>query len=217
MNTPVLIPQKKRTRGRTPRTTPATHCAGIVTARDEGRYSFVSGELQTEARRAASCLLEPEVGDTVACLEVAPREFWIVAVLQREEGVDDVLRFQRNAHVETAGTELTLKAGSIALQTQTFQLAADDAEMVADRAHWVGSEFKAVGKAFKIAGAVLSTAFDRVSHFSKHHLRITEGLDRVRAQTLQQEAAQLMQLSAEHTLINGEKLVKARGGQIHLG
>lgn len=217
MNTPVLMLQKKRTRSRTPRTTPATHCAGIVTSRTDERYVFVSGELQTEVRRAASCLLEPEVGDTVACLEVAPREFWIVAVLQREEGVDDVLRFQRNAHVETKGAMLTLKAESIALQSQAFRLAADDAEMVAERTHWVGSEFKAVGKAFKIAGALLSTAFDRVSHFSKHHLRITEGLDRVQAQMVQQEAAQLMQLSAEHTLINGEKLVKARGGQIHLG
>lgn len=207
----------KRARSRTPGSTPTLQWAGIVTARGARGYCVVSGDLQTEALRAASCLLEPEIGDTVACLEIAPSQYWIVAVLQREEGVKDVLRFQRSARVETAGSELALKADSIAMNSCAFRLATEDADLLADRAQWVGEEFKGVGKAFRIAGALLSTAFDRVSHFSKHYLRRTEGLDRVQAQMLQQDATQLMQISAEHTVINGEKLVKARGGQIHLG
>jgi hypothetical protein len=74
-----------------------------------------------------------------------------------------------------------------------------------------------IGATMKLIGSLFSTVFDRATHFSKHHLRTTDGVDRVQATHIEQDAGQLLRLSGEHALINGEKLVKTRGGQIHFG
>ena len=74
-----------------------------------------------------------------------------------------------------------------------------------------------VGSGIKIVGSALSSVMDRVQHFSRHYLRTTDGVDRVSATHIECEARQLLRLEGEHALINGEKLVKARGAQIHFG
>lgn len=196
--------------------TPASHCVGIVTAALGDAWTVSSGAIVARARRAASCLLEPAPGDSVACLVVAPDEFWIIAVLQREEGVENHLRCAGNTRFEVDGG-LSLQARELDLDGSRIGLRADKLDVTTDEAVVVGREFRLVGSALKLVGSLLSTAFDRVSHFSKHHQRTTEGLDRVQANYIEREAKQLLRLSGESTLITGETVVKARGGQVHLG
>ncbi|MEP6721559.1 MAG: DUF3540 domain-containing protein [Variovorax sp.] len=188
--------------------TPAKSCVGLVTACGADGFSVASGGLRAHGRRAASCLLEPAVGDTVACLLVAPDEVWVLAVLQREEGVANVLRCQG---------PLTLAAPELALETGAFSLRAGQASMTTDDAQFVGKNLRVIATAVKVVGSVLSTVFDRVSHFSRNHLRTTEGIDRVHATHVECEAEQLARISGQHLLLNGQDLVKARGGQIHFG
>jgi hypothetical protein len=188
--------------------TPAPACAGVVVAADGPVYTVRSGGLERIARRAASCLLEPAMGDTVACLMIAPDELWLLAVLQREEGTPHRLR---------SDVPLALQAPELRFETERFALRAARAEVAAEEAELMGRQLRAVATTVKLVGSVLHSVFDRVTHFSKHHLRTTQGVDRVQATHLECEAQQLLRLSAEHALINGEKLVKARGGQIHFG
>jgi len=97
-----------------------------------------------------------------------------------------------------------------ALDSARTDIASDDLE-------FAGGQVRIVAGAMRLIGSALSTVFDRVTHFSKHHARTTEGLDRVHAAHLELEAQQLVHISAEHALVHGSKLVKARGGQIHFG
>ncbi|MGJ7495228.1 DUF3540 domain-containing protein [Variovorax sp. RT4R15] len=188
--------------------TPAQSCVGLVTACAADRFSVTSGGLRASGRRAASCLLEPAVGDTVACLLVAPDEVWVLAVLQREEGVANVLRCEG---------PLTLAAPELALETGAFSLRAAQARVTTDDAQFIGKNLHVIGTAVKVVGSVLSTVFERVSHFSRNHLRTTEGIDRVHATHVECEADQLARISGQHLLLNGQDLVKARGSQIHFG
>src|SRR5690349_5914005 len=81
------------TPARPARSTPApVYVVGTVIAQAERRFIVESAGGSLEARRAASCLLEPAIGDLVACLQAAPDEIWVVAVLEREEGVANTLR-----------------------------------------------------------------------------------------------------------------------------
>ena len=73
--------------------TPAEWCVGIVHSAGESGLEVTSGAMRAHASRAVSCLLEPTLGDSVACLRVAPNEVWIVAVLQRESGVPNTMIF----------------------------------------------------------------------------------------------------------------------------
>lgn len=187
--------------------TPAVACVGVVVA-SKPALQIRSGRSHAAGRRAAGCLLEPAVGDTVACLMVAPDELWVLAILQREPDVADVIG---------SGRPLTIQAPELTLDSARFELRAQHATLATDEGHVAGNRFVVVGNAVKLMGATLSSVFDRVTHFSKHHLRHTEGIDRVQAAHVECEAQQMLRLSAEHTLIDGHKLIKARGGQIHFG
>jgi hypothetical protein len=197
--------------------TPLVSCVGTVLGHTERVFTVDRGDRVLEAQRAPSCLLEPVIGDTVACLQAAPDRAWIVAVLQREEGVENTLRCEGATRIAIGEAPLTIQSRAMRLRSEEFELKAARAEIAADTTHVVGREVRVIGATMKLIGSLFSTVFDRATHFSKHHLRTTDGVDRVQATHIEQDAGQLLRLSGEHALINGEKLVKTRGGQIHFG
>lgn len=195
----------------------AQHCVGLVVACDDDGFTIASGSQRMRGRRAVSCLLEPCVGDTVAGLLVAPEELWVVAVLQREDGVAHVLRCHGPTRLQVDGGALTLDARELAVAADRFSVHAATARFAVDDTQWIGQKLHFIGSTVKFVGAVFSTVFERVAHFSKSHVRTTEGIDRVQATHIECEAEQLARISGQHLLLNGQDLVKARGGQIHFG
>ena len=192
-------------------------CVGILGTDANGEQIVASGELRLLARRAASCLLEPAVGDSVACLRIAPREVWIMAVLQREEGAANVLRCPGNLRIAVDGGALELEAARVGLKADELDIATQKTRVATDTADVVGREMHLIGTSIKVVGSVLSSVMERVQHFSRHYLRTTDGIDRVAATHLECEAKQVLRLEGEHTLVNGRELIKARGAQIHFG
>jgi hypothetical protein len=115
------------------------------------------------------------------------------------------------------GAPLELQADTLTMRAQRLQAEAEQAAVTLEQADLMARRLNIVAATVRSVGALWSSVFDRVQHFSQQYQRTTEGLDRVEATQLQCEASQLLQLHGEHTLINGEKLVKARGAQIHFG
>ncbi|AGU47741.1 hypothetical protein VAPA_1c06110 [Variovorax paradoxus B4] len=194
-----------------------TWCVGILAFDAEGRPRVNSGGQQLRATRAASCLLEPAAGDSVACLCIAPDEVWITAVLQREEGTPNVLRCGDGLRIAVDGGSLELDAKRVGVSSDALDVSTRQVTVSTETAEVVGRELSFIGTRIRIVGAMLSSVMDRVQHFSKSYLRTTEGIDRVSATHVECEAAQLMRIEGEHTLVNGRELVKARGAQIHFG
>lgn len=197
--------------------TPAEWCVGIVTEARDRQFVVTSGNLRARASSAASCLLEPNPGDSVACLRVAPDEVWILAVLQREESAEQVLRCHGDTRWVVEGGALTLQAPTLKMRGDALDVSVQQTQLATDRAELVGRQFRLIAGSVKVIGTMLSTVMDRVNHFSKHYLRTTDGIDRVSATHVECEAKQLLRMEAEHTLVNGSKLIKARGSQIHFG
>jgi hypothetical protein len=197
--------------------TPGEWCVGIVQSSGDAGLRISSGGFQARAQRAVSCLLEPAHGDSVACLRVAPDEVWIVAVLHREEGVANVLSCTGNTSLQVHDGALQIDANTLKLNSEHLHIVSKDVHMATESAEIVGKHLRIIGTAIKVVGSVMSTVMDRVNHYSKHYLRTTEGVDRVSATHIECEAQQLMRLDAEHTLVSGAQLVKARGAQIHFG
>lgn len=197
--------------------TPAEWCVGIVQSAGESGLEVTSGAMRAHASRAVSCLLEPTLGDSVACLRVAPNEVWIVAVLQRESGVPNVLSCTGATQLRVNGGELKIEASAMALRSEDLHIVSKHTQVTTETAQLVGKQLRIIGTTIKVVGSVMSTVMDRVNHFSKHYLRTTDGVDRVSATHIECEAQQLMRLDAEHTLVSGAQLVKARGAQIHFG
>ena len=181
------------------------------------RLTVRSGDVIFAATRAASCLLEPAVGDSVACLRIAPDEVWVMAVLRREEGVPNVLRSPGGLRVDVTGGAFELQAARIGLKTDHLDSVTKKMTLATDSADVVGRELTVVGTKIKLVGSWFSSVMDRVQHVSQHYLRTTDGIDRVVATHVECEAKQLLRLEGEHTLVNGRALIKARGAQIHFG
>jgi hypothetical protein len=197
--------------------TPGEWCVGIVQAGGDDCLQISSGGFQARARRAVSCLVEPANGDSVACLRVAPDEVWIVAVLHREEGVANVLSCTGNTTLRVSQGGLQIEADTLKLNSEHLHIASKDAQVATESVQVIGKQLRVIGTTIKVVGAVMSTVMERVNHYSKHYLRTTEGIDRVSATHIECEAQQLMRLDAEHTLVSGAQLIKARGAQIHFG
>ncbi len=219
-NTGAPAASRARARGRKPRSEEpigGSCCVGILVPDAQGRLQVRSGNATLNARRAASCLLEPAAGDSVACLRIAPDEVWIMAVLQREEGTANVLRCDDGLRIAVTGGSLDLDADRVGIETQALAVSTRASTFSTETAEVVGRELSFIGTRIRIVGAMLSSVMDRVQHFSKSYLRTTEGIDRVSATHVECEASQLMRIDGEHTLVNGRELVKARGAQIHFG
>lgn len=186
------------------------HLVGTVTGLDGERVAISSAGWTANARTATSCLLQVMPGDTVLCLRVAPSELWVLQVLQREEGVENVIRCPAGSRIEAADGKLGLTADTLLISAGEMRIAAEVAEIT-------GQQVRLIGQSVKLVGRVFHSVFERMSQFSRHYLRTTEGLDRVQAEQLDFRAKQLARLAGEHTLLEGEKLVKTRGSQIHFG
>lgn len=192
-------------------------CVGVLGDDGTGSSVVTSGDLRLRATRAASCLLEPAAGDSVACLRIAPDEVWIMAVLQREEGTPNVVSCPSHMRIAVEGGALELAASRVAVQSDELEVATQKTRVATDTADIVGRQLSVVATSVKLVGSLLSSVMDRVQHFSKNYLRTTDGIDRVAATHLECEAKQLLRLEGEHTLVNGRELIKARGAQIHFG
>lgn len=190
--------------------------AGMVSEIADGGFVVTLGERSLVAQRAVSCLLTPCPGDTVACLQIDIGSPWIMAVLQRTHEADAVLSCPPGLTLRSSG-ELRIESASLALASPRMRLTSERVEVALGSAEIVGRDLRLVAASLRLVGSLLSSVMDRVHHFSRHYLRTTEGEDRVRATHVDVEATQLLQMQGEHTLVNGAKLVKAKGGQIHFG
>lgn len=184
---------------------------------EDGLYDVRSGNVVLQAKRAASCLLDVRTGDTVHCLHVPGERSWILDVLVRADDQGRAIRLPSNSTLEAEDGRLSLSALDLSIRTQKLRVDSEASVLVSGTTEVVGDAFQVIGQSFKLIGKVFDGVMDRVSHYSKQYLRTTEGLDRVNGVTVEVNAQQLLRVSGEHSLIEGEKLIKARGAQIHLG
>ena len=167
------------------------------------------GVQEVSARQAFSCMVAVQADDVVAALLDDRRQCWVMAVLERSGAQDVVLQSQGR---------LELSASTISANAQeVLHMAAPQVRLSCEQADAMGERLNLVGGTVKAIGAALSTLFDRAHHHSKQYMRSTDGLDRTQAGHMELQARQLLQIHGEHTLVEGEQLVKARGAQIHFG
>lgn len=206
-----------------------TFIAQVCESDGTGDVRVSAGGRPLAARRAPSCLLEPEGGDRVACWRAsgpgqgADADVYIVAVLSRRDGVPARLRIDGSAELAASGRlrlvskiaidvhapEFEVDAARMSFSTRALSLAADAIRSVA-------AACRATFGDLQMVGATCSTVFTSEHHHAQSHSRSVEGVDRLDAQVVDHEAHELMNLRGKNVLANGS-LVKLQAGQLHLG
>lgn len=209
-----------------------TFVARIVSGNAINGYVLDAGAAPCRASRAASCLIEPAVGDRVACWRIAgdasdeEGAAFVVAVLERAQvGVPARLSVAGDMEIAPIAGRVVLRSEQgVAIEAPRCELGVDTLQVRAQSASVVARAVEAIGEVcaatfgeLRQVGKLWSTVFDRESHHAQSHHRQVEGLDRLEAQVVDHHASELMHLQGEHLLANGDRVVKVRGTQIHFG
>lgn len=218
---------RRRARGlaRTAADAPATHGTGQVLVHSDPQFVVEAGTRRLNARRAASCLLLPEAGDTVAWCRGDGDDTWIYAVLERAGTSEQRLQIEGDAAIEVrkgalrveAEHAVAMRAPKLEADGQQVTVKAGKADFLLGAAQLVASACDATFEKARLVGADLSSVIGRVFQHAKDRHSVVENMDQQKAGTLDLEGRTLVNVHGETVLTNGQRLVKTRGGQIHLG
>jgi len=200
---------------------------GIVTAILPGGIHSVSSEGRTlRCLRAASCLLRPEIGDTVLVSGPDEQRLYLTAVAEQADAGtahidvrgDLTLASERGAISVHSATELHLQGQEgLRMDTAQWRVNAQAAECQVGHMAYQGVEARATVLNMRIIGRVYEAIVDRLVHLSKSAFRMTEGVDQVQAGQIDYKASEMARVHGRNTVVTAKDLIKADAKQIHMG
>jgi len=177
-------------------------------------------------RRAASCLLRPEQGDTV--LLSGPDRFrvYLIAVIEQADLGTSRIEAPGNVtlgsptgtiSIESAGN-LSLRSGAtLEMKSTQWAMQADEGNCRVDQLHVTAQSVDATVGRTRLVGKVLETVADRIVQMARNALRLVEEVDQSRVGHLDCKATQTVRIHGQHTMVTGKELVKVDASQIHMG
>lgn len=199
--------------------------AGRVARVEGALLAVASGNAEYQARRAASCLLSPDVGDDVLLAIVPELGTFVLSVLVKTGeaarlSVDGDLEIQaQSGRVVVAardGVDL-VSTGGVGITSQSLRVTSRVAELVLDNLSMVGSLAQAHVTRVKVAADTIDQAAQRLTQRLQRAYRFVSGTDQLRAERVDIAADKTLSVHAENAVVTAAELVKVDGGQIHLG
>lgn len=178
------------------------------------------------ARRAVSCLVEPEVDDRALIATDEDGQAFILAVLERRTGAalrlgaegDVAWHLPGGSFAVAAKRGVTLAtAGQAAVAAGTLRVTAREAGLHLDRVSYLGRLVQAQAETVKLVAGALDQTVERLWHRVKRSYRFVAEQDHVRAKHLDYAAKENALVRGKNTLVTAEQLVKVDAGQVHLG
>lgn len=193
--------------------------SGVVTQAltTQDHYQLKIGADTLTAMRAQSCLVQPQEGDIVACIQADAGIGYITAVLERPSGSPLTLTLPPGTLIHCEGGALELRADALALRARALSVEGEQAHLSVEQVVGVGRRASWSFGTVKFTAELLEVFAERVLQFSRWSQRMVDGPDQVRARQIDYRAEQTLQLQAQTLIANADKLLKADGEQIHLG
>ncbi|MGE0787639.1 MAG: DUF3540 domain-containing protein [Sandaracinaceae bacterium] len=200
---------------------------GRVVSADGDRLEIETSAGTLLARRAASCLLEPRIGDEVLVAVGARGESYVTAVLTRSEaspatlsapgeGLEVIAPRGRLTFVAPEGVEL-VGGKALRLSAEEVAVHAREGTIAIGRMLVQGKEALVHVPALKGVFDKVETTANRVMQRAKRSFRVIEETDTTRAGDIDTRAENGFVLRAKDALMNARRLVKMDAEQIHIG
>ncbi len=184
-----------------------------------------------KARRAASCLLAPETGDTVL-LCAGPASAWIVAVLERRAESQPDSRAADTAadtaaacarivlpeHCAVQATTLSLTAArDLRLAGQKIQVKGHAVDIAASLVRATGMRLEQGFQAVHTKAEHLVTQAGRVLGFFRRRLEKVDGLCETEAGSMRVSSKESLRVRSQSLDMRSKKTVVLDGEHIHIG
>jgi hypothetical protein len=198
--------------------------AVIVGAGSDGSWMVEDRGQQLQVRRAASCLLEPAVGDRV-WIVVEGEHAYVLAVLERSADAPATLRVDGDAVLRVKGRLDVHADDDLQLRSdRQVGIAGDELQVRARVGKIFVRECTAVLRSLlthatssTMVAKLVETLADRVSTSSKTSYRNVAEIDQLEAGIIDHRAVEAARIAADKVIINGGEIAKVEAGQIHLG
>lgn len=198
---------------------------GTVSGRADNWF-FTQGMTPVRLKRAASCLIEPQLGDTVLIYDAGFENVsFITAVLVSSDETTSKVMLPGGASLENIDQQLTIKAENISLNGKSsVVLNSAHVDVSATVATLKVSHFQSWSESLEAhsvrATFSIKTLTSRVQQSIsriKNSLRKVEGLDETQAGRVRVLVEGHHQLKAEHVTTQAQGFVRIDGKKIDLG
>lgn len=190
-------------------------------------WFFIYGLMACErAKSAASCLIQPEIGDEVlVCHSTDEAPAYILAVLKRKMPNESLLRIPGGASIHVDSGKLAIHAKEVSLQGKErvqvdsahLAINTEKTELKMKHLHaWFDLVESYTLQANLVAKNMTSTV-GRLLQRAKESFRWVDELDETRAGRIRVKVDGRYQMQTEHTTIQAEGIVKIDGQKIDLG
>ena len=183
------------------------------------------GTATCHARRAKSCLVAPEIGDTVLCAVGAEGTF-VLAVLQGAEGAPTRLEAQGDLHIQAREGKVAVSSpesidlvsgGVVSMTSKELHVRAKSGSVAVEELGFFGKLVQAEVAKIALAAQEVDSTLERLTQRAKRVFRFVEEIDQTRAGTVDVRAQGLVGIRGENAVISARVLAKVDGEQIHLG
>lgn len=174
------------------------------------------GEGPLPARRAASCLLAPEAGDTVLVSALPEGRRYVLAVLERACHAPATLPFPDGVRVESGAEVFITAADAIALSSATTHVTAADLQVDATKIECRTSLVAVLAHTVRTMGEQLETIWARCIARLGSSVRLVQEHDETQAASVRVLTETSHVIQAETIVHSAEKSVKIDGDPIHL-
>jgi len=195
-----------------------TMIAGEVKFRSVDHYIVLLAHGAFRARRAAGCLLEPEVGDMVLTAASEEGKVFILSVLTRGPNQSEARVSTPGGAITLGGDYVTLRpAKELSIAAPAFTLEAETGQGKIDncmiRGGLLESRFEKIAT---IAGAIETVCERLVERLDRSYRRIRD-FEETRIGRVRMVVEGLFQLTAKNANMKAEKRLKMDAEKIHLG
>ncbi len=191
-------------------TEPLQHVIGqVVNLLQDGRLMVKGQRGGWPCRQAASCLLRPEMGDTVLLIK-ADEQYWILAILERAA--------QENpAEIHVTGDLSITAQGNLNLSSHDLTITADNGNCHINDMQYSGESLSAWISITKMIGNQLESVWQTITQLSQRLFRHTAQTEQVNAGQLNIQAENYIRLHAQNTIVSAKAITKIDAEQIHIG
>ncbi|NCH04030.1 DUF3540 domain-containing protein [Cronobacter malonaticus] len=178
-------------------------------------HCFADGSLMVESegrgwhcRRAASCVIAPQAGDT-ALIASVDNQLWLLAVLERANPQSAELSVPGDLHIRSAG--------ELSLSGEALRVSAQQGDCHISEMKYSGDKLSAWVSLSRIVGKRAESVWQTVTQISHNLFRSTRQTEQVRAGQLDMKAEDYARLHAHNTVITSKAITKVDSEQIHMG
>jgi hypothetical protein len=206
--------------------TEASYEAGTVTAVEDREIVVHTDRGDRRARRAASCLVAPAVGDEVALITTAVHRAFVIAILVAAEDRAVEIAVDGDLSISARGGSCRITAsdgvelhseGTLSLLSKVLHLRAEEGGVVLSKLTLLASSLLGHLESARLAATSVETFFEHVTQTAKSWHRKVDDLDTLRAGHVDYRTDAEMCLRSENFLVGARNLAKIDAEQIHIG